>query len=151
MSTIVLEQAGGAEIGAPATQPTNGTGAQQPGYRGLRVWQRSVDLAAEAYQLSRAFPKAEQYALTTQIRRAAASVVANIAEGNARYAVREYTHHLAIAHGSAAEVEALVHLAVRLGHTDDDASAPVLALCAEVSRMLRSLSKALQSPAKPKP
>ena len=147
MSTSVLEQTNGAA--AEGAAGASGTGAA-PGYRGLRVWQRAVDLSAEVYQLTRAFPRAEQYALTTQLRRASSSVVANIAEGNARYAVREYTHHLAIAHGSAAEVEALVHLAIRLGYTDEATSASVLTLSGEVSRMLRSLTKALQATPKPK-
>lgn len=148
MTTMLIEQTNGASetTAAPATSEKGTT--TQPGYRGLRVWQRAVDLGVEVYQLTRAFPKSEQYALTTQLRRAATSVVGNIAEGNARYAVREYTHHLAIAHGSTAEVEALVHLATRLGYATEAASAPVLTLCAEVGRMLRSLTKVLQSPPK---
>lgn len=89
-------------------------------YRSSRAWQRSDDLAVAVYEASRSFPKEETYGLTSQMRRAAVSIPANIAEGSGRNTKREYLHFLYVARGSLREVEYYVHLAHRLGHIDDD-------------------------------
>jgi four helix bundle protein len=68
-------------------------------------------LAAEAYRLARLLPKEEQYRLTGQILRAAASVPANIAEGHARGTRKDYAHFVSIARGSLAETETFLQLA----------------------------------------
>ena len=69
----------------------------------------------EIYRLTRPFPKEELYGLTSQMRRAAVSVPANIAEGSARPSKRDYLHFLYIAVASLTEVQYLIHLASRLG------------------------------------
>jgi four helix bundle protein len=74
-------------------------------HRDLNVRQLGMDIAGRAYELSREFPKDEMYGLTSQVRRAAVSVPANIAEGNARSSTKEYLHLLSITVGSLAEVE----------------------------------------------
>lgn len=74
-------------------------------HRDLIVWQKAMDLVVEVYRLSQAFPKTETYRLVAQVTRAAASVPANIAEGNARGSGREYAHFLGIAKGSLMETE----------------------------------------------
>ena len=66
-------------------------------YRDLKVWQQAMDLAEACYHLTRRFPREEIYGLTPQIRRAAASIPANIAEGNGRDTRREYIQFLRIA------------------------------------------------------
>ena len=85
-------------------------------YRQLVVWQKSIELAVQTYRLSRRFPREEAYGLAAQIRRAAVSVSANIAEGNGRRHRREYVNHLSIARGSLREVETLAEIAWRLGY-----------------------------------
>jgi four helix bundle protein len=75
------------------------------------VWQKGIAFAAFCYRKTASFPKAEVYGLTSQIRRAAASVPANIAEGNGRENTGAYINHLRIAQGSLKEVETLVILA----------------------------------------
>lgn len=86
-------------------------------YRDLLVWQRGMDLAAEVYRLSRAWPKEETYGLTSQARRAAAAIPANIAEGYGRQSTASYAQFLKIARGSLKELETHLLLAERVGLT----------------------------------
>jgi four helix bundle protein len=79
-------------------------------YRDLEVWKKSMDLVVQCYEATRAFPASEQYGLTGQVQRAAVSVPANIAEGQAREHKKEFLHHLSIAHGSVAELETHIEL-----------------------------------------
>lgn len=69
-------------------------------YRNIKAWQEADDLTVAVYEKSRVFPREELYALTSQIRRAAYSVPANIAEGSARGTNKDYLHFLHIARAS---------------------------------------------------
>jgi len=60
-------------------------------HRDLRVWQAAIELGIQCYEVSRTFPREERYGLTAQIRSAAVSVAANIAEGNGRLTIGEYS------------------------------------------------------------
>ena len=84
-------------------------------FKDLVVWQRGMELAKLVYQLTRSFPKDEQYGLSAQMRRAATSIPSNIAEGQARGHRAEYRQFLYIALGSLAELETQLLLAVDLG------------------------------------
>jgi four helix bundle protein len=77
------------------------------------AWQRADDLVVEVYKVTRSFPKSELYGLTSQMRRAAVSVAASIAEGSARQYMKEYLRFLHIADASLAEVAYYIHLAYR--------------------------------------
>ena len=83
-------------------------------FRDLKVWQLGMELVERIYRLSNTFPPEERFGLTSQLRRAAASVPANIAEGHARRTTKDYLRFLSIAVGSLAEVETFIELAVRL-------------------------------------
>lgn len=72
-------------------------------FQDLKVWQSAMELVVECYDVSRSFPKYENYGLSSQLQRTAVSVPANIAEGNGRKHTKEYLHHLSIANGSLAE------------------------------------------------
>ena len=74
-------------------------------YRQLEVWQLSMELAEKCYQVTRDFPREEMFGLTSQIRRAGASIPANIAEGQGREHTKEFLQHLSIARGSLMELE----------------------------------------------
>jgi four helix bundle protein len=74
-------------------------------YRDLRVWQDSMTLAESCYQLTGNFPREEMFGLTSQIRRSASSVAANIAEGHGREHTRSFIQQLRIAQGSLKELE----------------------------------------------
>ena len=89
-------------------------------YRKSKAWQKCDDLAVAIYQATRTFPKEEIYGLVSQMRRAALSAGANIAEGSGRRTRKDYLHFLYQARGSLREVENYVHLADRLGYLNAD-------------------------------
>ena len=84
-------------------------------YQDLVVWQKSIDMVAEVYKIVGLLPFNEQYGLSSQLRRAAGSVPANIAEGLGRWHKREFLQFLLIANGFVKELETHLLLAVRLG------------------------------------
>jgi len=108
-------------------------------YRDLTVWQKGMELAEICYQLTRQFPREEMFGLTSQIRRAAVSIPANIAEGWGREGTQEYIHFLRIAQGSLKELETHLILSQRVGIAAEKIVSPALGLCDEVGRMMRSL------------
>src|SRR5438093_1266396 len=101
-------------------------------YRDLEVWQRSMDLVVEIYQLAKLFPKDEQFGLTSQIWRAAVSIPANIAEGNGQPHRAVYLRHLFVARGSLTEVETHLQIAVRLDYANRDQAKQVWGLLQEI-------------------
>jgi four helix bundle protein len=88
----------------------------EKGYRKLLVWQNAHDLTLLIYQVSKTFPRDELHGLTDQMRRAAVSVPANIAEGYARASKKEFLQFLYIANGSLAEIEYYIELTKDLGY-----------------------------------
>jgi four helix bundle protein len=113
-------------------------------YRYLRVWQDAMSLAESCYRLTRAFPKEEMFGLTSQIRRAAASVPANIAEGHGRENTRSFVQYLRIAQGSLKEVETHLLLAERVGIAKQSEIDAPMKQCAVLGKMLRALIRTLQ-------
>ncbi len=116
-------------------------------YQNLKVWQKSHELVLSLYKTTAKFPKEEQYGLTSQIRRSAASIPANIAEGSARSGDPEFTRFLYIAQASASELD--YHLLLcrdlkLLSSADYETFAESLN---HIRRMLTSLIKTLN----PKP
>lgn len=85
-------------------------------HKKLEVWQESVDLATQIYQITEPFPKSEIYGLTSQMRRAVVSVPSNIAEGAARFYSKEFVQFLSIAGGSLSELDTQVEIAANLGY-----------------------------------
>ncbi|MBD2134706.1 four helix bundle protein [Sphaerospermopsis sp. FACHB-1094] len=114
-------------------------------YRNLRVWNEAMNLAEMCYTITRTFPKEETYGMISQIRRAAASVPANMAEGYGRENRGEYIQFLKIAQGSLKEVETHLILSERVQLTTNQQVIPVLNQCEIVGKMLRSLIRSLQN------
>jgi four helix bundle protein len=85
-------------------------------YRDLYVWRESIALVGEVYACVLTFPIEERFALTNQIRRAAVSIPANIAEGQGRFYRKEFLHFLGIARGSLAELRTLLIVAEQVGY-----------------------------------
>ena len=115
-------------------------------YRDLDVWKRSMDLVVDVHELTRAFPTSERYGLTSQLRRAAVSVAANIAEGNGRMHRKEYAHHVSIARGSILELITCLEIAQRLGYLSAALVVPAQQQADTISRMLLMLLRALERP-----
>jgi four helix bundle protein len=113
-------------------------------HRDLIVWQKSMDLAVEAYRVTGFFPVDERYGLTSQIRRSCASIPANIAEGYGRESAGAYAQQLKVAQGSLKEFETHVELAHRIGLVDESTLSNVLKSSEEIGKMLRSLIRAVE-------
>ena len=113
-------------------------------YRDLRVWQDAMALAELCYRLTRGFPKEEMFALTSQIRRSASSIPANIAEGHGRENTRSFIQFLRIAQGSLKELETHLLLAKRVGMVDQVGVDAPMVQCDAIGKMLRSLIRSLQ-------
>lgn len=118
----------------------------QPGYRGLIAWQRAMDFAEAVYGGTVAFPADERFGLTSQLRRAAASVPGNIAEGRGKSSRADYARFLEISRGSLYEAETYLLLSGRLGFIEPDALNRLLALSEEVARLLNGLIRGQQRP-----
>jgi four helix bundle protein len=115
-------------------------------FRNLRVWQRAHQLTLEVYGETRVFPKEERYRLTSQLRRAAASVPANIAEGCGRNGDAELARFLTIAKGSASELDYLLLLAHDLGYLKPPRYEQLAADVHGISRMLANFVDRLRYP-----
>ena len=117
-------------------------------YQDLEVLQMGMDLVEDCYRLTRQFPREEQYGLTSQIRRAAVSIPANIAEGYGRDMTGSFIQFLRVAQGSVRELETHLLLSGRLEIISQDALAKPLGLAERISKMLRSLIRKLEDSAK---
>jgi four helix bundle protein len=117
--------------------------AKGPSYRDLIAWQRAVDLVEVVYRVTQGWPKEKQYGLTNQVRRAAVSVPANIAEGQGRTG-KAFGQHLSIAYGSLCEVETHMIVARRLGFIDAEVVDQTLTQTTAVARPLRGLMRSLE-------
>lgn len=116
----------------------------ETGFRSLEVWKLAMDLTVAVYKATRDFPKHETYGVTSQVRRAVASVAANIAEGNGRTHTGDYLRHLSIARGSLVETETFVELSIRLGYLSNESAGPLLEMQTRVGQMLWKLIKSIE-------
>jgi four helix bundle protein len=117
-------------------------------YRDLRVWNDAMDLAERCYRLTKGFPKDELFGMTSQIRRAAVGIAANIAEGYGRESTGSYIQFLRIAQGSLKELETHLLLAARVGLATESIQKDLLGRCDSVGKMLRGLIRSVDRSAK---
>jgi four helix bundle protein len=108
------------------------------------VWQDAMTLAEACYRLTRQFPRDELFGLTSQIRRAAGSIPANMAEGHGRENTGNFVQHLRISQGSLKELETHLLLAERVGILPELDLQAVLGQCESLGKMLRALIRTLQ-------
>jgi|SRR3989338_7611914 len=108
-------------------------------YRELTVWQRSIELVIEVYNLTDQFPKEEIFGLTSQMRRAAVSISSNIAEGRTRGYRKEFRQFLLSAFASGAELETQIIISRKLPKTSRFDYKKVDGLLSEIMRMLNVL------------
>jgi four helix bundle protein len=114
-------------------------------FRGLKVWQNAHEIVLSIYKATRHFPPEEIYGLSSQLRRAASSVPANIAEGCGCDGNREFSRFLQIALRSASETEYHLLLAYNLGYLDKETYVPLNDRVIEVKRMLTGLIQKLKA------
>jgi four helix bundle protein len=114
-------------------------------YKDLEVWQKSMTLAEDCYRATTEFPRDEIYGMTAQIRRAAVSIPANIAEGYGRDQTGSFIQFLRIAQGSTRELETHLILCGRIGLLHKEVRDKLLDECERISKMLRALVRTLGS------
>ena len=112
-------------------------------FENLTVWQKSRQLVLDIYQTTRYFPKEEMFGIVNQMRRAAISITANIAEGYARIGQKDKLHFYNIAQGSLEETRSFVILSNDLGYLQKNDKERILNLAEEISRMLNSYCQGL--------
>lgn len=112
-------------------------------FRELKVWNKAHSLTLQIYRTTKNFPSCEQFGLTVQMRRAAASVPTNIAEGCGRESERELARFMSIAGGSASEVEYQLLLACDLNYIQDETYRELNQQINEIKRMLNSFIQKL--------
>jgi len=113
----------------------------------LLVYQESLKLVKDVFQLTKSFPKDEQWALSSQMKRAAISIPSNIAEGSGRRSHKELSQHLNLALGSLTELETQIEISVMLDFLrNKDVLEPVVMRIQAVKRMLLALQKKISDP-----
>jgi four helix bundle protein len=113
-------------------------------YRQLAVWQQGHALALELYRITKSFPKEELFGLTSQLRRAAISIPANIAEGCGRDGDAELKRFLNISLGSACEVDYFILLSSELGYLPKADVEPLGERCLKLRRQLGAFIQKLK-------
>ena len=132
-------------MGKTTPEPAASPKRKIEGCQDLLVWQKSMDLVIESYELVKLLPLNEQFALSSQIRRAAVSIPANIAEGFGRWHSNDFVHFLLIANGSLKELETHLLIGKRLNLFDSQQLTKPMVLAEEIGRMLAALRKKLKS------
>ncbi len=112
-------------------------------YKELEVWQKAMLLVGAIYRITDGFPKDERFGLTQQMRRAAISIPANIAEGYGRKHRGDYLHHLSISTGSLYELDTHTDIALLLGYVKAEEAQKASVLMADVRMMLSRLKQSL--------
>ncbi len=105
-------------------------------YKQLTVWNKAMQLTDAVYDLIELLPKEENFALSSQLRRAVVSIPSNIAEGNGRNSALEFKQFLSVARGSVFEVETQLLVCVRRCYFSESDAAAAFLLCDEIGRMI---------------
>ena len=110
----------------------------------LDLWQRSMDFVVAIYRVTEQFPKEEKFGLTSQLRRTAVSVAANVAEGAAKTSAKDFRRYLSNSQGSTSEIETELLIALRLNYLDEADFRLLSRDLDDVGRMITGLSRSLQ-------
>ena len=114
-------------------------------YKDLLIWKKGIVIVVKVYQLTKAFPSEELYALSSQIKRASVSIPSNIAEGYGRNTDKSFSHFIDISRGSLCELETQLIIAKELGFVVDfELYNEILELIIEESKMINAFSKSLK-------
>lgn len=117
----------------------------------LEAWKTGIELIKEIYALTKQLPKDEQYGLTSQLRRAAASILANLAEGFSRSSPADKAHKYTISRGECSEVKAYLLICVELEYFQRQETQRALELVEKVGQLFSGLIRAYSSSSEPQP
>ena len=112
-------------------------------FKKLQVWNKAMELSIAVYQHTQNFPKSEMFGLQSQMRRAAVSVVSNIAEGSQRTSDKEFAQYILIARGSLAELETQRLIASKMGYLLEKSAEDLETKIIEVDKMLYGMYRKL--------
>jgi four helix bundle protein len=107
----------------------------------LLAWQEARKLAKDVYVMTRKFPKDEQFALTNQMRRAATSITANIAEGFSRQTIADKAHFYSMALGSLTELQSFLYTALDIGYIGENERSKLYNQSVHAHKLLNGLIK----------
>ena len=110
----------------------------------LKVWQKSIDLAIEVYSLTKQYPSEEKFGLTSQINRSSVLISSNIDEGCGRHSKKEFHQFLAIANGSAYELETQLLISMRLNYITELAHKSIHTKIQKIQKMIYGLQSTLR-------
>lgn len=114
-------------------------------FKELKVWNNSMELAAELYKITENFPSGEKFGITSQMRRASVSIPSLIAEGAGRTINKDFSNFLSMALGSCYELETQLLLSKRLNLITESICNKIVNDCINVSKMLVNLKKSLNT------
>jgi four helix bundle protein len=109
----------------------------------LNLWKKAIEFVVAIYKVTEGFPKDEKFGLTSQLRRASVSIVANIAEGAGRRSSKEFRQFLSHSQGSASEVDTELIIAHRLAYLTKNDYAKLVDDLHHIGRMITRLSQSL--------
>ena len=114
-------------------------------HENLDVWKKAIDFVVLIYRFTENFPSEEKFGLVSQLRRAAVSIPANIAEGAARNSTKETLHFISIAQGSASEVSTEILIGFKLGFLSEESYCELREKCNELGKMMTGWARYLRS------
>lgn len=107
-------------------------------FKDLLIWQKSIELVALVYKITKHFPEEEKYGLINQMRRSAVSVPSNISEGHMRSTNKDFRQFISIARGSLAELETQIIISYELKYITEDIYMELIRKIEEITKMLSS-------------
>ena len=113
-------------------------------HKRLDLWTKAIDLVMMVYEVTRSFPREEEFGLRSQLRRAAVSVPSNISEGLTRTTKKDKLHFLNIAQGSLTELDAQLEISERLGYVSGEKSTMLAEVQTAVESLLSGLIRSLR-------
>jgi four helix bundle protein len=119
-------------------------GGDMKSHKDLDVWRLAVDLATDVYEVTKSFPKEQQYGMVTQMGRSAISIASNIAEGAARRGSKEFIQFIHIALGTTSELDTQLEIAIRVNLTGLEFLQRLQDTVVRINQMLRGLVRSIR-------
>lgn len=123
---------------------TGETGGYRP-HKKLLLWQEAIELVVQVYELTRVFPREEEFGLKSQLRRASVSVVSNIAEGLARKSKNDKLHFLNISQASLSEIDTQIEVSLRLHFIASTTFDSIQSQLIKIQKLLSGLNRKIQN------